>query len=283
MKKLFVIGHPVSHSLSPDMHNAALKELNLDREYHYEKLDIQKEDLKDFITKIRTREVFGANVTIPHKIEVIRHMDELTTQAQEIGAVNTIYFENNKVIGHNTDGIGCIKAFEEYNINLKNKRIVIIGAGGASRAVCNSLATKTLEKIILLNIDLEMAKTLADEVTLKTKKLIGYHLIENSDIYLRAADIIINCTPMGMKGELENEIPIKENLLDKSQIIMDLVYNPLWTKFMLNARDTGCTTIDGTKMLVYQGAAAFEIWTGQKAPIQVMQNKVYDTIEEMPK
>ena len=276
MKKLTVIGYPVGHSLSPVMHNAALEEVGLDKEFVYEKLEVlpEKEKIEKFIESIRNREIFGSNVTIPHKKMVHDFVDELSDEAKLVGVVNTVYFAKGKVVGHSTDGIGCLKALEEKKVNVSGKKVLILGAGGAARAITFAL-TQNNASVIVLNRSIEKAKELVDEVNEKLNSKNEFGSTMEIKHHLGLVDICINCTPVGMKGKAEGETLItKEQFLDakKELVVMDLVYNPLKTKLLANAESAGCKTVDGLGMLVHQGAVGFKLWTGKDAPIEVMRN-----------
>jgi len=271
MKKLFVIGHPIEHSLSPAMQNAALKELKLDKEFYYDKRDVKPEELENFVKEIRNEEIFGANVTIPHKINIIPFLDKLTKEAELIQAVNTIYRENNQIIGHNTDGIGCLNTLKENNIQIEKKTILILGAGGAGRAISFTLALNNPKNLIIVDRSYEQAKSLTEEITKKTKTKTQPENLDNLNTILPNAEIIIHCTPTGMKNYAENQTLITSEHLNKNQTIMDIVYNPQKTKLLEEAEKAGCKTISGVGMLVHQGAVGFEIWTKNKAPINIMK------------
>lgn len=270
MKKLIIIGDPIEHSLSPIMHNAALKELNLDKEWTYTKLRVKSIELANLVKKMRDDEITGINVTIPHKINIIQHLDGLTKEAQLIVAVNTITKENGRITGHNTDGIGCLQALVESNVNIDGK-IIILGAGGAARAIVFALAMNGAREIIIFNRTAEKAKLLANEVTQKTNAIVRAENLENIKKELIDADILINCTSIGMKGEQENKTLVTTSDLHPNLIVMDIIYNPLNTRLLEEAKNAGCKTINGINMLVNQGAAALEIWTGKKAPTEIMK------------
>jgi len=280
MKKLMVIGYPIAHSLSPIMHNAALAEVGLDNEFIYEKMEVlpEKEKIVEFIESIRKKEIFGGNVTIPHKQMVHDNVDELSEEAKLVGVVNTVYFKDDKVWGTSTDGIGCLKALEENGINVSGKKVLVLGAGGAARAITFALAQNNAS-VIVLNRTIEKAKDLVKEVNEKLNVKNEFYSLDKIEKYLGKVDICINCTSIGMKGKAEGETLItleqfasakKES--GKELVVMDLVYNPLKTKFLEGAEKAGCKIVDGLGMLVHQGAVGFELWTGKKAPIEVMRN-----------
>ena len=271
-KKIVVIGNPIEHSLSPNMHNAAFEELNISNEFIYDKLRVKNEDLKEFVNKIRTREIFGANITIPHKVAIIPFMDELTKEANLIGAVNTVFFKDNKVFGHNTDGLGCLNTLKENDVNIKNKKIILIGAGGASRSIAFISALNGASEIIIIDLIEDAAKNLANDVMNKTGIKTKYDSSKNARKHIKDIDIMIHCTPLGMKGENENKSVFVANDFLKEIIVMDIVYNPQMTKLLIEAKNAGCKIVKGLGMLAHQGCVGFELWTGKKAPVNIMIN-----------
>ncbi len=261
MNLIVVAGNPINHSLSPEMHNAAFRHLGLDDKFNYEKMEV--EYLDEFIPLLKSREIFGANITVPHKIEVCQFLDRLTPLAEKIGAVNTIFFEDGKLIGDNTDGQGAREALLEKT-GIKGKKIAIIGAGGAARAIAYSLPEARLD---IFNRSEEKGKALADSIGAGSGPL--------DDPRIKEADIIINCTFKGMARDPDP--PIDTNFLN-NQVVMDIIYTPR-TVLLQEAEKKGCITIDGTSMLVYQGALSFRRWTGKDAPIDVMKKALIDALE----
>ncbi|MBE6511081.1 MAG: shikimate dehydrogenase [Methanobrevibacter millerae] len=260
-----LIGHPVEHSFSPPMHNAAFNKLNMD--YVYTAFDVNPNDLKTAIVGADALNIKGFNVTIPHKIEVMKYLNEIDEVAKLIGAVNTIDFKNLK--GYNTDGIGAIKAIGEVT-NVKNKNVVIAGAGGASRAISFYLAKYGVDQLTILNRNVEKAQKLANDV-------LDSELIDNvesdsiNNMNLSDADILINTTPVGMHPNVD-DVPIAQaGDMHDNLVVFDAVYNPNETGLLKQAIEAGAKPVYGIKMLLYQGAESFEIWTGKKAPIDVMQ------------
>lgn len=263
-----LIGHPVEHSFSPPMHNAAFDALGMD--YAYVAFDVNPNDLKSAIEGAKALNVKGFNVTIPHKIEVMQHLEGLDEIAELIGAVNTIDFKNMK--GYNTDGIGAIRAIEEVS-TVKDKDVIVAGAGGASRAISFYLAKFGANSIKILNRNVERAQRLASDV--KASDLIGdvdSDSISIIDSLLGDADILIDTTPLGMHPHI-NDKPIAEaRNMHEDLIVFDAVYNPNETVLLKEAIKAGAKPVYGIKMLLYQGAESFKIWTGEDAPIDVMEN-----------
>ena len=259
-----LIGHPVEHSFSPPMHNAAFEKLNMD--YAYVAFDVNPNDLESAINGAEALNIKGFNVTIPHKIEVMNYLNEIDEVAQLIGAVNTIDFKNLK--GYNTDGIGAVRAIEEVT-TIKNKNVLIAGAGGASRAISFYIAKYGASNLKILNRNIDKAQKLACDVS-------NSGLIDNvssdsiSNMDLSDVDILINTTPVGMHPNVD-DTPIAQACdMHGDLIVFDAVYNPNETGLLRQAIEAGAKPVYGIKMLLYQGAESFEIWTGKKAPVDVM-------------
>jgi len=277
-KKFGVIGHPIGHSLSAVMHTRVFKELNLP--HTYEAFDVAPENLKEFITN---SDLTGINVTIPHKVEVMKLMDELDQSAKDIHAVNTVKlspqpntnnptpqnFKRNSV-GHNTDAVGFSESLKEEDINLENKNVLVIGAGGVSRAILISL-TNNNANVTLTNRTKQKAIDLIQELSINPK-IIDYQELTTKN-QLPEIDIIVNTTSIGMHPN-ENTSPIPKEFLKPNHIIFDAVYNPLKTKLIKDAEFIGCKTISGVNMLVHQGAQSLRIWLGIEPPIQAMKDEV---------
>lgn len=262
-----LIGHPVEHSFSPPMHNAAFQRLGMD--YAYVAFDVDPCDLKSAIEGADALNIKGFNVTIPHKIEVIQYLDELDEVARLIGAVNTIDFKNLK--GYNTDGIGAVRAIEEVS-SIKDKDVVVAGAGGASRAISFYLAKFGASSITILNRNVKRAQELAGDV--RASGLIGdvsSGSISEIDSYLADAGILVDTTPLGMDPHVEDEPIAKSDMMHEDLVVFDAVYNPNETVLIKEAIKAGAKPVYGIKMLLYQGAESFKIWTGRDAPIDVMQ------------
>ncbi|MEM3716234.1 MAG: shikimate dehydrogenase [Candidatus Bathyarchaeia archaeon] len=276
-----LIGHPVEHSLSPIIQNAAFQHLGLD--YVYVAFNVKPENLGYAVLGAKSLGIHGLNVTMPHKVEVIRYLDELDGDARLIGSVNTILNSNGRLIGYTTDGIGVLNALKYAGEDPANKKIIVLGAGGASRSISFSLA-KYARELVILNRTVDKAEGLAKDIacslgiradTVRFGKLDYSHL----ETELKDADIVINATSVGMKPN-DEETPIKRELLHSGLIVFDIVYEPLETRLLREAKLAGAKTIDGLSMLIHQGAASFEIWTGVKAPIEVMREAALKKIRE---
>lgn len=263
-----LIGHPVEHSFSPPMHNAAFEALGMD--YAYVAFDVNPSNLKTAIEGARALNIKGFNVTIPHKIEVMQYLDELDEIAELIGAVNTIDFKNLK--GYNTDGIGAIRAIEEVS-TVKNKDVVVAGAGGASRAISFYLAKFGANSITILNRNVDKARSLASDIS--DSDLISEvkaDSISNISSYLNDSQILVDTTPLGMHPHVDDEPIAVADDMHEDLVVFDAVYNPNETVLLKQAIKAGAKPVYGIKMLLYQGVESFKIWTGRDAPVDVMEN-----------
>lgn len=269
-----LIGHPVEHSFSPPMHNAAFDALGMD--YTYVAFDVNPTELQKAIEGAKSLNIRGFNVTIPHKIEVMKYLDEIDDVARLIGAVNTIDFKNLK--GYNTDGIGAVRAIEEVT-SIKNKNVVIAGAGGASRAISFYIAKYGADSLTILNRNVDKAQSLARDVS--NSGLIGdvkSDSINEINAYLADADILVDTTPLGMHPHINDQpIATAENMHDEL-VVFDAVYNPNETVLLKQAIEAGAKPVYGIKMLLYQGAESFKIWTGADAPVDIMEKALKDTL-----
>ena len=269
-----LIGHPVEHSFSPPMHNAAFDALGMD--YTYVAFDVNPAELQKAIEGAKSLNIMGFNVTIPHKIEVMKYLDEIDDVARLIGAVNTIDFKNLK--GYNTDGIGAVRAIEEVT-SIKNKNVVIAGAGGASRAISFYIAKYGADSLTILNRNVDKAQSLARDVS--NSGLIGdvkSDSINEINAYLADADILVDTTPLGMHPHINDQpIATAENMHDEL-VVFDAVYNPNETVLLKQAIEAGAKPVYGIKMLLYQGAESFKIWTGADAPVDIMEKALKDTL-----
>jgi shikimate dehydrogenase len=276
-----LIGWPVTHSLSPRMHNAAFAKLGLD--WVYVPLPVRPDDVEQALKGLAALNFVGANVTVPHKQAVIRYMDELSAAARITGAVNTVQLKDGKFLGFNTDAIGFLNALQEAGCNPKGRRVAVLGAGGAARAVVFALARAGADSIIVLNRTAERGAFLVDDLaaafpgsSLRFEALTSESLAVLND----NVDLVINSTSVGMYPYVET-CPWPADVPMSAQVTFcDLVYNPLETVFLARASAAGAATIDGLGMLVHQGAAAFEKWTGQTAPVEVMRQACLSKLKE---
>jgi shikimate dehydrogenase len=274
-----VIGDPVEHTMSPVIHNAAFENMGVD--YFYVPFRVKKEQLAKAIEGVRALNIRGLNVTIPHKVAVIPLLDGLDPLAEKIDAVNTIVNDEGILTGYNTDATGFLQALLEMGIKPERKNIVILGAGGASRAISFILAEKGSNLVILNRLlELDWAEELATRLShIFTKEVEALELNEeNLTVVLEQADILVNATSVGMAPNIDETI-VPFNLLKPGQVVFDVVYNPIKTRLLREAKQAGAKTISGIDMLVWQGALAFEKWTGLKAPIELMREKAIKVLQ----
>ena len=268
-----LFGYPVEHSLSPKMHNAGFEELEIN--YLYLPFAVQPENLEQAVAGIRGLGIRGVNLTIPHKEEVIPYLDELSEEAELIGAVNTIVNQNGKLVGHNTDGRGYIRSLQEgAGFAPDNKEVLIIGAGGAARAVAFQLALEGIDKLYIANRTFSKAEKLAAEIRTKIdlKEITALDLTtEALTPVFNNLDLVVDTTPIGMVPDTDVKPVIEPGLLDSNLLVSDLVYNPQETVLLQAAKEAGAETVSGLGMLLYQGVIAFELWTDRQAPVEEMQ------------
>jgi len=258
-----VIGNPVRHSLSPIIHNGAFRRMGLNAVY----LSFEIKDLKEAINGIRGLGIRGVSVTIPFKTEVIPFLDKVEDVAEKIKAVNTIVNKGGKLIGYNTDWCGALEALEE-KVDLKGKRVVLLGAGGAARAIGFALKTRDCE-VIIANHTMDRGAVLA-------KELMCIHRPVSSTEGLKA-DVMINATSVGMHP-YDQESPLPKKVLREGMAVMDIVYQPLRTKLLQEAEERRCQTINGLEMLSRQGAAQLEIWTGKRPEVGMIKEYLYQAL-----
>jgi shikimate dehydrogenase len=269
-KKFGLIGHPVGHSLSAAMHGKVFEELGLP--HTYEAFDVLPENLEEFV---RNTDLDGANVTIPHKVEVMKYVDRLEKSAKDVRAVNTIHFGEEKV-GHNTDGVGFSRSLEEKAVNPKERNVLVVGSGGVSRAILAQLVQDNAN-ITLTNRTRKKAEALIEELNLQDKiKIIDYNP-ENITQALKDTYLVINTTSIGMHPNIDYS-PVPKEALKKEHVVFDAVYNPIETKLIKDAKEIGCKTISGVGMLVHQGAESSRIWLGIDPPIETMRKVLIDAL-----
>jgi shikimate dehydrogenase len=270
MKLFGVLGDPVSHSLSPVMHNAAFKALGMDCEYHA--FRVSNESLHDAIHGAHALGFGGLNLTIPLKekaLEIVTPND----LARQIGAVNTVDFKEG-IIGYNTDGLGAKMALKDNGVGIKGKNVLLLGAGGAARAIAFQLAADGAS-VTIANRTQDRAISLVKEVSRIGKADAG--VIRDLKNLIHNSDILINSTSIGMFPKVSESI-VTSDKMHRNLVVFDIVYNPVNTQLLREATKAGAKTIDGVMMLVYQGAEAFKIWTGKNPPVEVMEKAVREKL-----
>ena len=274
-----IIGDPIEHTMSPVMQNAAFRKLGLD--YIYLPFRVRAEELAQAVEGMRALNVRGFNVTIPHKVTIIPMLDSLDSLAEKIGAVNTVVNNDGELRGYNTDATGFLQALLERGVEPAGKDVVVMGAGGASRAICYILAERGAH-LSILNRQLEMdwAEELASQISydfeMEVRALeLGF---ENLRMVLGKADVLINATSVGMRPDNE-ETPVPAELLKSDLVVFDIVYNPIRTRLLKEAEAAGSRVMGGIDMLAWQGALAFEKWTEQSAPLDLMRKEAIKALE----
>lgn len=269
-KLVVLLGNPLGHTLSPVMHNRLFEKLDLD--YLYLPVEVSAEDLETVFSGLKKMNVAGFNVTIPHKIAIMDKLDELDPLAEVIGAVNTICIKEGRSIGYNTDGEGFVKHLETtLNTSTSNKKIFIIGCGGASRGIAMTMASRGAAKIYLCNRTVSKAEALAGEINSKIQPCAEVIPQTTAEMKRALAEchILVNTTSLGMHPH-EDNIPMDEGLLRKDLAVADIIYNPLMTRLLTSAQQVGCPIVKGHGMLVHQGALGFKIWTGVEPIVEEM-------------
>lgn len=259
---ILLLGNPVSHSLSPKLHNAAFQKLGLNYCYLAAKVDANQ--IGDAVRGIRALNIRGANVTVPHKTAVIPFLDELSDAAKAIGAVNTIIHQDGKLVGDNTDAIGFLRPLWELKAELEAQNLAIFGAGGAARAVLYGLGTYfNPKKLQLIVRDVEKGERLASDFPQFPIEVISW---QTANLAVQKAKLLVNTTPMGMYPKVDERLWATPTDFQANQIAYDLIYNPEMTVFLQDAARAGAKTIGGMQMFIGQAAAAFEAWTGEVFP-----------------
>ena len=269
IKIYLLIGDPVEQSLSPPIHNAAFKALGLNSVYIA--LRVPKPMLARVMTGVRAMDIAGLNITVPHKITIIDMIDKIEESAKLVGAMNTIKNVKGKLVGFNTDGEGALQALEQKTGKLTGKKVVLLGAGGAARAIAFSLA-KVGAEISIANRTVSRARVLASAIEKRfgvSVKSLGLSRSELTKV-IKQADVLINATTIGMHPNVGQTL-VTADMMHRGLVVNDIVYKPLETRLLREAKRAGAKTVDGLGMLVHQGALSFEIWTGKQAPIKVME------------
>ena len=267
MKHFAVIGSPIKHSLSPIMHRWIFERLGIDAEY--QKINVDNNHLPKIIQKIRNGALDGINITIPLKEAVLTFLDEINPRAKSIGAVNCIMISNSKIIGNNTDWYGFSMALKKNNINTLNREVIILGAGGSARSILYALKRIGVQKMFLLNRTIEKAMKLQDSS-------IFVHPLQDANKIIKTNSIIINTTSVGMQN---NKSPINFGLINKNQILFDIIYSPLETSLLECGKKRGALTVNGLDMFIHQGLASLDLWFGSSISTQVNFLKLKNYLE----
>ncbi|UCD32178.1 MAG: shikimate dehydrogenase [Desulfobacterales bacterium] len=272
-----VIGNPVAHSLSPTIHNAAFEERDLDFVYVAHRVD----DLKNALAGMRALENFrGMSITIPHKIEAMKYVDEVVEVDRHIGSINTVINEQGRLIGLGTDGPGAVKAMVTAGVDVNDKQLLILGAGGAARAISFTVIGQAkLEKLTILDIDVMLLQQLTADLKAATDAIVTSEVLTDNSlgVAMKHADVIIHCTPVGMHPKQDVSL-IPVDFYRSGQVIFDIVYTPLETKLLAEAKSSGLKVISGVDMFINQAALQFEQFTGTDAPVEIMRKVVMEQL-----
>lgn len=273
-----VIGDPVEHSLSPQIHNAAFQANGLNMVYTA--FHVKRGDTRRAMDGLRALGIRGLSVTIPHKMDIIPHLDEVDEVALNIGSVNTVVNDEGYLRGYSTDGMGAVRALNAGCVDPAGKRILVIGSGGASRAIVFTLATLSpIPELTILGIDEPELRGLAGDMAERTKLVPSASLLSSESLAeaMNWAEIVIHTTPIGMTPKVDATVVPKE-LIEPRHVVFDVVYTPLQTRLLREARSVGATSIPGIGMFVHQAAIQFELWTGVEAPVDLMTDTVLSAL-----
>ncbi len=274
-----LLGSPVSHSISPSMHNEAFRQLNLD--YTYLAFDVKPNELKDAIAGLRAMNVRGFNLTMPHKHAICNYCDALSPAAEMIQAVNTVVNDGGQFIGYNTDGVGYMRSLREAGHDIIGKKMTLLGAGGAATAIYVQAALDGVREISVFNrrgSSFERAQSILNTLTENTDCCV--HLYDLNDTKLLKNEIsesaiLTNASPVGMAPDTEASLIEDTSFFQPDLVVSDIIYNPRETKLLRLAREAGCKTHNGLYMLLYQGAEAFQLWTGKDMPVSIIKEKYF--------
>ncbi len=275
-KLIGIIGHPIAHSWSPLIHETAFKLTRQD--YSYLAFDVLPKNLNDALKGMHALGIVGLNVTVPHKEAVIEFLDEVSADARLVGAVNTIYIENDMLVGHNTDVDGAVAALKPYRDQIADQNVTIFGSGGGARAVVYSLISYFHPaQIIVVNRDTSRAELLkkffADSQNYKDIRVVELHNLDEGNV-IESSRLIVNATQVGMSPSVNENIMVQDTRDYEGKIFFDIVYNPVQTNFLKSARKKNAVTIGGLEMLYHQAAKAFELWTGVPMPLDKVRAKL---------
>ena len=268
-----VIGYPIRHSISPVFQQAALDHCSLDAVFTA--WEVEPGELTAFMAGVRSPDMWGINVTVPHKEAVMRHLDRIDGWAEMADVVNVVVNEGGRLSGYNTDGVGFLRALEEHGrFSPEGRRVLILGAGGSAKAVALALAGRGVAAMTIANRSLDRALALARLLEGHCPSVGAVPLLDPGEAAVEAAmgsDLLVNCTTLGMRhGPGEGRSPLPAGCIPPHALVYDLVYNPPETPLIREAATAGALALGGLPMLVYQGAAAFQLWTGREAPVEVM-------------
>jgi len=275
-----VIGDPVHHSMSPQIHNSAFQACGLDMVYVA--FHVKKGDVGRALEGVRSLGIRGLSVTIPHKVDVIPYLDQIDEISGQIGSINTVVNEGDRLVGYSTDGPGALRALAARSVETRGRNVLLLGSGGAARAVAFSLAdSEEPPWLTILAIEEEEARQLRSDLTDKTNLPLTTKRLNPETLRdaMAEADIVIHATPVGMSPRTDETL-VPRHLIKAGQVVFDIVYTPLETRLIREAAAVGALTVAGLGMFVHQAAIQFELWTGQNAPIRLMEDTVRGALGE---
>ncbi len=274
-----LLGSPVAHSISPQMHNEAFRQLGLD--YVYLAFDVTPEQLKDAVSGLKAAGICGFNLTMPLKVPILPLLDELTPAARLAGAVNTVIVKENKLIGHNTDGTGYMRSVTDAGFSITGQKMTLLGAGGAATSICVQAALDGVSSINMFkrkNASWDKTWQFCQQITSETGCNLQLCDLADTDLLAQSLSdsaILTNATNVGMAPDTEASPIPDASLLPKELIVSDIIYNPRETLLLKQAKEAGCPYFNGLYMLLYQGAAAFTCWTGKEMPVELIKEKYF--------
>ena len=279
MKQMYLLGSPVAHSKSPLMHNESFSYHNLN--YQYSALDVKPEELASKIEELRNPTVRGFNLTMPHKTAACQFCNHLSPAAKLIGSINTVVNENGVFTGYSTDGIGFMRAISEAGCEIKDKKMTILGAGGAATSIFVQAALDGVAEITIFSRRSPFFAR-AEQIMEQLKELSPSHIslydFDDESVLKReieTSSLLVNATSVGMAPNTDASIITDTSMFHKDLFVVDIIYNPSETKFLRLAREAGCKTQNGLNMLLYQGAEAFKLWTGYEMPVELVKEKFF--------
>ncbi len=274
-----LIGYPIRHSMSPTMHNEAFKKLGLD--YVYVAFEVDNDSLEDAVKGMRALKVRGFNVTMPNKRKIVQYLDKLSDASALTGSVNTVVNDNGVLTGYITDGIGCMRALADKGVDVKGKKFTIMGTGGAGTAIIVQAALDGARELSIFNRNdafFEEAKETVEKVNEQTNCKATLYRLEDQEklrIEIASSDILINATCVGMKPFEGQSLITDPTMFRPGLVVLDCIYSPRETKLLSIAKDAGCITMNGLGMMLYQGAAAFKLWTGKDMPVDYIKDILF--------
>jgi shikimate dehydrogenase len=264
-----IIGYPLSHTLSPLMHNSVFKKYKMD--WEYKAFETKPAEVGRFMRSMKLDGLKGINVTVPHKHAVMPFLDKIDRAARAIGAVNTVVNVKGKLTGFNTDYLGFGETLKKNGINLKGKKVLMLGAGGAAHAVAYAIALHKPKIIHIFNIDVPMTQRLVKKLRLKNAFINNIEKTADKDTIVEESDFIVNCTSVGLHGK---DMPYRIDKIKKGIFVYDIIYNPKCTEFLKRAKARGAKILNGLDMLIYQGMESFKLWTGRKSDYALIKQKL---------